>query len=208
MALLSDMQEAFDPQKEYYGVAWAIYRCCLLRTLLSYNGKTTAEGGAEVLPGLAAAPPEVSADGLTWTFTLKQGINYSPPLQDVTVTAQDFIRAMEREACNECASGGYNFYYSVIEGFPEFSSGEADTISGLEAPDDTILIIHTTSPTGDMPFRMAMPAAAPIPPNPEAPGARLGVAEGDDDNYGTFLVATGPVHVRGHRPAGLLAPGR
>ena len=206
MALLSDVQEAFDPQKEYYSIAWAIYRCCLLRTLLSYNGKTTAEGGAEVLPDLAAAPPEVSADGLTWTFALKPGINYSPPLQDLTVTAQDFIRAMDREACSECASGGYNFYYSVIEGFPEFSAGDADTISGLEAPDDTTLVIRTTSPTGDLPFRMAMPAAAPIPPNPADPDAPLGVAEGHDDNYGRFLVSTGPYMFEGTDQLDFSAP--
>lgn len=48
LALQSDVQEAFDPQKEHYGVAWAFDRWCLLRTLLSYNGKTTAEGGADV----------------------------------------------------------------------------------------------------------------------------------------------------------------
>jgi hypothetical protein len=35
LALLSDVQEAFDPQKEYYSITWEIYRCCLLRTLLS-----------------------------------------------------------------------------------------------------------------------------------------------------------------------------
>ena len=78
LALQSDVQEAFDPQKEYYGVAWAFDRCCLLRTLLSYNGKTTAEGGADVQPDLASALPEQSADGLTWTFTLKPGVKYAP----------------------------------------------------------------------------------------------------------------------------------
>lgn len=197
LALQSDVQEAFDPQKEYYSVAWAMYRCCLTRTLLSFSGMTTADGGAEVLPDLAAALPEVSADGLTWTFTLKEGIAYAPPLDDVTVTAQDFIRAMEREACGQCATGGYSFYYTAIEGFAEFGAGEADSISGLEAPDDQTLVIRTTEPTGDLPYRMAMPAAAPIPPNPDDPDARLGIAEGHDDNFGRFLVGTGPYMFEG-----------
>jgi peptide/nickel transport system substrate-binding protein len=192
LALQSDMQEAFDPQKEYYGVSWAFYRCCLLRTLLSYNGRTTDEGGAEVKPDLATAMPETSADGLTWTFTLKPGIHYSPPLQDVEVTAPDFIRALEREACGECSTGGYSFYYSAIAGFDDFAAGHADSISGLEAPDDHTLVITTTEPTGDLPYRMAMPAAAPIPPNPNDPKARLGIAEGHDDNFGRFQVGTGP----------------
>ena len=197
LALQSDVQEAFDPQKEYYGVAWAFDRCCLLRTLLSYNGKTTAQGGADVQPDLASAMPEVSADGLTWTFTLKPGIAYAPPLDDVTVTAQDFIRAMEREACGECSTGGYSFYYSTIEGFDEFAAGEADSISGLEAPDDSTLVVRTSAPTGDLPFRMAMPAAAPIPPLPGDPDARFGVATGHDDNYGRFLIGTGPYMFEG-----------
>jgi peptide/nickel transport system substrate-binding protein len=197
LALQSDVQEAFDPQKEYYSVAWAFDRCCLLRTLLSYNGKTTAQGGADVQPDLASAMPEVSADGLTWTFTLKPGIAYAPPLDDVTVTAQDFIRAMEREACGECSTGGYSFYYTTIEGFDEFAAGEADSISGLEAPDDSTLVVRTSAPTGDMPFRMAMPAAAPIPPLPGDPDARFGVATGHDDNYGRFLIGTGPYMFEG-----------
>ena len=45
LALVSDVTAAFDPQKEYYSVAWEFYRCCLLRTLMSFNGQTTEEGG-------------------------------------------------------------------------------------------------------------------------------------------------------------------
>ena len=97
MAMLADVSAAFDPQKEYYSVTWEYYRCCLLRTLMSYKGVPTAEGGAEIFPDLAAAEPKVSADGLTWTFTLKQGVHVRRPVQDVEVTAQDFISALERD---------------------------------------------------------------------------------------------------------------
>ena len=106
IALISDVQDAFDPQKEYSSVTWEYFRCCLLRTLLSYNGQTTDSGGSELRPDLAADMPVVSDDGLTWTFTLKQGIKYGPPLQDVTVTSKDFVRALEREACGTCNVGG------------------------------------------------------------------------------------------------------
>jgi peptide/nickel transport system substrate-binding protein len=57
--------------------------------------------------------------------------------------------------------------------------------------------VTTTEPTGDLPYRMAMPAAAPIPPNPDDPGARLGIAEGHDDNFGRFQVGTGPYMFEG-----------
>jgi peptide/nickel transport system substrate-binding protein len=197
IALQSDVRAAFDPQKEYYGITWEFYRCCLLRTLMSYNGKTTAEGGTDVRPDLAAAPPEVSSDGLTWTFKLKPGIHYAPPVQNETVTAGDIVRALEREACAACAASGYSFYYSVIKGFDDYAAGKAKSIAGLQAPDDSTLVVTLDQPAGDLPFRFAMAATAPIPPNPSNPSAKLGVAQGHDANYGRFFVATGPYMIQG-----------
>jgi peptide/nickel transport system substrate-binding protein len=195
MAMLADVTAAFDPQKEYYSVAWEYYRCCLVRTLMSYEGVPTDQGGAEIFPDLAVDAPQASEDGLTWTFQIKPGIMYAPPKQDTEITAQDFIRAMEREANPKANVGGYSFYYSVIEGFDDFGDGKADTISGLNAVDDHTLEITTTSPLGDIGYRMAMAAAAPIPP--DDPNERMGVAEGHDRNYGRFLVASGPYMFEG-----------
>ena len=42
-----------------------------------------------------------------------------------------------------------------------------------------------------------MPAAAPIPPLPGDPKARLGIATGHDDNFGRFLVGTAPYMFEG-----------
>jgi peptide/nickel transport system substrate-binding protein len=195
MAMLADVGAAFDPQKEYYSVTWEYYRCCLLRNLMSYEGVPTDEGGADIHPDLAAGEPKTSEDGLTWTFQIKPGLMYAPPKDDTEITAQDFIRAMEREANPVANVGGYSFYYSVIEGFDDFADGNADTISGMSAPDTHTLEITTTSPIGDIGYRFAMGAASPIPPDDE--GERLGVAEGHDRNYGRFLVATGPYMFEG-----------
>jgi peptide/nickel transport system substrate-binding protein len=174
MAQLADVTAAFDPQKEYYSVTWEYYRCCLLRNLMSYQGVPTDEGGADIFPDLAAGEPEQSSDGLTWTYQIKPGINYAPPKEDVEITAPDFIRALERTADPKANVGGYSFYYSVIEGFDDFAAGDADEISGLSAPDTHTLEITTTSPVGDMSYRLAMGTAAPIPPDDE--GERMGVA--------------------------------
>ena len=206
IALISDVQDAFDPQKEYSSVTWEYYRCCLLRTLLSYNGQTTDQGGSELRPDLAAEMPVVSDDGLTWTFTLKHGITYAPPMQDVTVTSSDIVRALEREACGTCNVGGYSFYYSAIKGFDAFAAGDADSISGLETPDDSTLVVTLNDPTGDLGYRLAMPASAPIPPLPGEPKARLGAATGHDPNWGQFLVATGPYMFEGSEAMDFSAP--
>jgi len=205
MAQLADVVSAFDPQKEYYSVTWEYYRCCLLRTLMSYEGVPTDQGGAEIHPDLAAAEPEISSDGLTWTFTIKPGINYAPPFDDVTITANDFITAMKRTANPKANVGGYSFYYSVIEGFDEYGDGEADEISGMTAVDDTTLQVTLTAPTGDFGYRMAMPTAAPIPP---LDGAELGAAEGHDKNYGRFLVASGPYMFEGSEAMDFSVPAK
>ena len=190
LALLGEVSAAFDPQKEYYSVTWGMYRCCLLRTLLGYTGKPTDEGGSELQPDIASALPEVSSDGLTYTFTLKSGIRYSPPFEDVEVTSGDIVRALEREADPDASVNGYSFYYSPIEGFDDFGAGEADSISGLATPDDSTLVVTLSSPAGYLPHLFSMHATAPIPP--DGPDERLGAAEGHTKDYGRYLVATGP----------------
>ena len=159
---------ALDPQFEYYGPAFELFRCCLLRTLLSYNGTPTAEGGAEPRPDLAAELPTVSSDGLTWTFHLKPGLHYAPPYEDVEITSPDVVRGIERmfnppnasmaEAFGRLTIGGYESYYQpLIEGTEAFASGTADSISGLETPDDYTLVVHLTEPTGDLAERFTLP---------------------------------------------------
>lgn len=185
-----------DPQMEYSFDTWEILRCCLLRTLLSHSGRPTEEGGARLLPDLASRMPDVSPDGLTWTFQIKRGIRYGPPLQAVEVTAGDFVNALRREA--KIGKPFYSFYFNVIQGFEDYAEGKSDTISGLEAPDTHTLVVKLAKPAGDLGNLMTLPGTAPIPSLPGAPPAPFGVAEGHDkDGYGWFLVATGPYMIEG-----------
>jgi len=196
-----------DPQWSYDPVDWELFRCCLLRTLLSYDGHPTAQGGAELHPDLAASMPEISQDRLTWTFRLKQGLHYAPPFAHTEIKAQDIVRALERDLIpspGRVASsigsylGSYRFYYvGVIAGAQEYAEGKADTISGLETPDDHTLVVHLLRPAGDLGYRLSLPAAAPIPPSPRDPSARLGAAQGHSAGYGRFLVASGPYMIAG-----------
>ncbi|HUG47548.1 MAG TPA: hypothetical protein VMP67_03975 [Candidatus Limnocylindria bacterium] len=79
-----------DPHADHWYDAAELLRCCLARRLLSTNGRSTEEGGAELPPDVASSMPEISADGLAWAFRLKQGVRYGPPLVDVEVTAVDY----------------------------------------------------------------------------------------------------------------------
>lgn len=169
----------------------AVNRCCLSRSLLSYSGQPTEQGGTEPRPDVASALPEVTADGLTWTFRLKPGLHYGPPLESVPIRAADFVRAVERGLSlgpRETLTD-----LSMIRGVAEFKTGQADTIAGLETPDDQTLVVHLVQPTGDLSYRFSMPDTAPIPP--AANGARLGVADGHAEDYADFLVSSGPYRV-------------
>lgn len=174
-----------------------ILRCCLVRTLLSYSGLSTEEGGTELRPDLAAAMPELSRDRLTWTFRLKEGLRYAPPLDDVEISAADVVRGIERTAKVSVSDGTYSTYYSVILGYDAFARGETDTIPGLEVVNDHTLAVHLTEVTNDLGYRLALPGSAPIPESPRDPNAPYGVAEGHDKGYGPYLIASGPYMIEG-----------
>ncbi len=206
---------ALDPNQSGFADSFELFRCCLVRTLLGYTGSPTRDGGATLQPDLAASLPEVSADGLTWTFRLKPGLRYGPPLADVEIRAQDFVRALEREG----KVGFFAYLYSVIEGFDAYVAGEADSIAGMEVPDDRTVRVHLVKPTGDLGERFTLSVTAPIPPGPGDPSARLGTATGHEGGYGGFLVSSGPYMLEGvdavdftlppaeQRPASGLRPG-
>ena len=185
LALEADVSNAYDPQKEYAALSFEFFRCCMLRTLVAFPGTSADEGGDEMQPDLATAIPEVSADGLTYTFTIKPGLTYAPPFEDEEITAQGFINALERESDSKASAQGYAFYYSPIVGFDDADGGE---IEGLSSPDPHTLVMELTQPTGDFPFRFTMPATAPIPD---------GASDGHVKDYGRFLVASGPYMFEG-----------
>jgi len=180
-----------------------ILRCCLLRTLVSYAGRPYDEGGADLRPDLASGLPTVSADGLVWTFRIRPGLHYGPPLQQREIVSQDFVRALERDA-----RVGRSTAYSVIEGFDNAAAGRGTrtTIAGLQTPDAHTLVVHLTQITGDLPSRFALLESAPIPSSPIDPAAPYGVASGHDSGYGRFLVSSGPYMIEGSAGLDFSAP--
>ncbi len=174
-----------------------LFRCCLSRALLSTNGRSTEEGGVHLHPDLASEQPVVSDDGLSWTFQIRRGLHYSPPLEEVEITAQDIVRSLHRMLhpglIDSIAAG----LFTDIVGVDAYQAGEAASIAGLETPDNHTLVIRLTHPAGDLGARLALPLAIPIPASPVDPAAPFGVATGHDDGYGRFAVSSGPYMIEG-----------
>lgn len=195
LADLNPQPNALDPQIGGATLATdEILRCCLLRTLVSHVGTSYREGGAELRADLASNLPQVSPDGLTWAFKIRPGQHYGPPMRQREVVAQDFVRALQRDARLARSTT-----YSIIQGFDAYAKGNGNpsTISGLETPDEHTLIIHLSQVAGDLPYRFALLESAPIPPSLIDPNAPYGTATGHDTGYGLYLVASGPYMIDG-----------
>lgn len=133
---------------------WTVYT-----PLLTYK-REEGKAGSELMPGLAEAMPEISADGTTYELTLRKGLEYS---DGTPVKASDFEHAIKRVLNLE--SGGAP-YYEAIKGADAYLSGgdpNAD-ISGIETNDKTgEITIELTAPEGAFSFVLAMNFASLVP---------------------------------------------
>jgi peptide/nickel transport system substrate-binding protein len=177
----------FDPTGEYLGTAWGLYSDMLLRNLVTYKH---IEGvpGDQIVPDIASDLPQVSPDGLTYTFKLKSGVKFGPPV-DRDVTSHDIEYAFERINTKSLVAQ-YGFYYDgVIKGMDGQAKKPAP-ISGIETPDDQTIIFHLEKPTGDLLYRLAMPATAPMPKEVAGCFTKAG-------DYGRDVISSGPYMIAG-----------
>ncbi len=178
----------FDPTGEYLGNAWGLYTNLMLRALVGYRHLPGAAGN-ETIGDLATAVPTPTDKGLTYTYHLRPGIKFGPPVNRA-VTSQDVAYAMNRLA-NPKDGGQYSFYYTVIKGWSNVANGKATTVTGISTPDNSTIVFHLTKPTGDFNLRMSMPATAPIPSEVAK------CFEGKPGDYGRDVVSNGPYMLQG-----------
>jgi peptide/nickel transport system substrate-binding protein len=177
---------AFDPTGEYLGSAFTLYNA-LLRNLVSYKHIAGAEGN-KLYPDLATAMPTVSSDGLTYTFKLKQGIKFGPPVNRA-ITSKDIEYAFERINTKPLVAQYGFYYYGVIKGM-DGSAAKPAPISGIETPDDSTITFHLEKPTGDFLYRLAMAATSPVP-------QEVGKCFTKAGDYGRYVISSGPYMFKG-----------
>lgn len=175
-----------DPTGEYLGEAFGILSNLLVRTLVGYNHVAGAPGNV-VVPDLATSIPTPTNGGKTYTFKLKPGVMFGPPLSRA-ITSKDVAFAMQRLA-DPKGGGQYSFYYGVIQGW---SAAKGKPVSGIKTPNASTIVFNLTQATGDFLYRMAMPAAGPIPA--EVAKCFTGAKA---NSYGRNLVSSGPYMIEG-----------
>jgi peptide/nickel transport system substrate-binding protein len=182
---------SLDPTGEYTYSGWMLHSNLLSRTLLTYRHSSGPEG-LELVPDLASAMPEISEDGSTFTFELKPGVMFGPPLSR-PIDSEDLRYAFARIKCSTCGAAYPSYFSGVIRGMKHATS-EPDpaSISGIETPDPTTIVFHLKKPTGDFLHRLTLPATAPIPS--EVAGCTDGRRA---YAYARSLVSSGPYMIEG-----------
>jgi peptide/nickel transport system substrate-binding protein len=103
----TDEVNSLDAQDAYATHDWEIIKNTGV-TLLSY-----VPGTSELVPGAAADFPEVSDDGLTYTFTLRDDLMFA---DGTPVTAADYVASWERlNALEGQVSGLIQLYVDSVE---------------------------------------------------------------------------------------------
>lgn len=100
----------------------------------------------EIEPGIAEELPEVSDDGLTYTFRLNPEVEFSDGLE---LTAPLYVRSIERVIA---LGGGAS---DLVAGF----------VDSVEAPDDETVVFHLNQPFAFFPVVMSGAAYVPVHPD-------------------------------------------
>jgi oligopeptide transport system substrate-binding protein len=104
--------DTIDPQKESF-VNEVAQTMMVFEALMAFDPKTL-----KPIPGAAKDQPKISTDGLSYTYTLRDGLKYS---DGSAVTTKDFAFGFTR-LCDPNVAGEYAFTGYVIVGCEDWNS--------------------------------------------------------------------------------------
>jgi ABC-type transport system substrate-binding protein len=160
-----------DPAIGYDWQNWSMIKS-LFDGLMDYVPGTT-----ELRPGLAESY-EISEDGTVFTFSLREGVTFHNGRE---MTAEDVKYSLDRVTNPETQSPGAGFFASIA-GYDAITSGETDTLSGVEVVDPRTVKITLSRPDATFLHVMALNFASVVP--------QEAVAEHGTD-FGKHPVGTG-----------------
>ncbi|MCZ4262538.1 ABC transporter substrate-binding protein [Limimaricola sp. G21655-S1] len=153
-----------DPAIGYDWQNWSMIKS-IFDGLMDYIPGTT-----ELRPGLAESY-EISEDGLTYTFKLRDGVTFHNGRE---MTAEDVKYSLDRVTDPETQSPGAGFF-GAIEGYDAAASGEAEGLSGVKVIDNQTVEITLTRPDATFLHVMALNFASVVPQEAvEAAGGDFG----------------------------------
>jgi peptide/nickel transport system substrate-binding protein len=145
--------------------------------------------GSEVVPDLATAMPKITQGGRVYTFHVRSGVRFSPPV-DRAVRPSDVKASIERIL--KIDSPNVSWYTGIV-GAVAYEKGKATSISGITADDAAMTIsFRLTQPDGTFLEYLALPPAFVYP---------AGTPAKDVSTLSQYRVATGPYMISGYTPS-------
>jgi peptide/nickel transport system substrate-binding protein len=187
LAGIPDSPDHLDPGLSYTNEGWEIFEATN-DGLLTYVRTNDPKTSSTLVPDIAEQMPTVSRDGLTYTFKVRKGVRFSPPVNR-DVLPSDFKFTIER--LFRINSGGVGFY-TGIAGANAYATTKKGGISGIVANDKTgTITFHLTSRDGTFPAYMSIPFAFAVP---------KGTPDKDVSTLDRWRVATGPYMITKYVP--------
>jgi peptide/nickel transport system substrate-binding protein len=179
---LDNAIDFLDPGLSYTTQGWSMLWLTQL-PLLTYKHVDGREG-ATLIPALAEDLPEISSDGLTYRFKLRDGLKYS---NGEAVKASDFAYTIERLFRIRSLGRGF---FTNIKGAREYARTRKGHIGGIAADDRTgDITISLLHPQGDFLNVIATEFAALVPRGTRA-----------RDQSTKSIPATGPYVIEDYKP--------
>ena len=155
--------DSWDTTRGYYGFMWDFSRY-YSRQLLTYKTEPGAKG-AEVTPDLATDEGQVSGDGKTYTFHLRDGITWE---DGKAITSQDIKYGIERVWAQDVLSGGPIYLQQMLDPKGTYKGPYKDTtkdklgLKAIDTPDAKTIVFHLPKPNSDFKQVLAMVTASPV----------------------------------------------
>lgn len=173
-----------DPARGWDGGVNNFYRLVFRQLTTSAPG--SSENPTEIVPDLAESLGEASDDGLTWTYTLKDGLKFD---NGDPITSAEVKFGISR-AWDPQIGIGSPYLKQVIDapkGYEgPYKSGDLPTI---ETPDDKTIVFHLIKPFPEFDAVLSQVNATPFP-----------VDSGAGDEFIHEIIASGPYKLAEYVP--------
>jgi peptide/nickel transport system substrate-binding protein len=176
-----------DPTRAYYTDSTAILNL-VTRGLTGFQRQE--DGSMTLVPDMATDLGRPSEDGLSWEFTLKDGIRYN---NGDEVTAEDLAYAVKRSFAQDVLTEGPTYQNEFLVDGDKYKGPYADPkgeFGGVEVVDDKTIRINLTKEFADLPYFVSFPMFTGIP---EELDTKLG--------YEREIAATGPYMIEEYVPS-------
>lgn len=146
-----------------------------------YDGLYRYDEQMREQPDIAKGMPAISADGLSYTFHLRDDVRF---WNGDRVTATDFVYSWNRAAAIQ---GDYAYIFQPVAGYDSVANKRAGAQLALSAPDPYTLVARLSTPSGYWLAELVLPAAWVVD--------QKAIVEGGVDAWWTqpqHLLGTGP----------------